>query len=557
MKNFTKKTLLLLMAFSAIIANAQVPKLSSNPSASAAIFLDFDGHTVAGTSWNVSGPIECGGSGLNEAQIKEIYNRVAEDYRPFNINVTTDSTKYWSAPSNKRMRVILTVSSSWYGSSGGVAYTNSFTWGDNTPCFVFSALLNNNIKKISEAAAHEVGHTLGLRHQAAYDANCVKTSDYNVGTGSGEIGWAPIMGVGYYQNLSQWHNGPSSVACTLLQDDLSIITNNINGFGYRTDDHGSTIQQATVAPFSNNQFLINGIIESPADQDLFKFSMTQTNRFKLSANPFSVGGGNAGSNMDIQVSLINGSQTVIGVYNPRTLLNSIIDTLLETGTYYIRVEGKGNTFSSGYASLGSYALQASYISDNTPPPVTSTYTTSVITLSGTLTKTKHNLSWTAQSSLANTSLAIESSIDGINFIKLAETSVSATNYSYTTSAPTMNYRLNLTFSDQSNAYSNIVLIQTATIGNIGTKGNSPSKSVSTIQNVPQLLSNLIITNDIKVYSPDQFNYVVFDLNGKTLNKGTLELGNNNITVNTMNSGIYMIQYSNGIDQKTEKFIKKN
>src|ERR1044071_6003005 len=87
------------------LIHAQVPKLSSYPSAQAVMFIDFDGHTVSNTSWNFSGsPIVCGASGLDSAQIVEVFNRVAEDYRPFNLNVTTDSTKFLAAPANKRMR---------------------------------------------------------------------------------------------------------------------------------------------------------------------------------------------------------------------------------------------------------------------------------------------------------------------------------------------------------------------------------------------------------------------------------------------------------------------
>ena len=58
---------------------AQVPKLNSFPSAAAVIYLDFDGHTVNGTSWNSSGPIYAGPSNLSEDKVVEIFNRIAED----------------------------------------------------------------------------------------------------------------------------------------------------------------------------------------------------------------------------------------------------------------------------------------------------------------------------------------------------------------------------------------------------------------------------------------------------------------------------------------------
>src|SRR5215218_1773276 len=100
MKNLFRPVMVLLLLVSGMMAHSQVPVLSSYPSASAVIFLDFDGHTVTGSSWNYNGPIECGASGLDNTKITEVFNRVAEDYRPFNVNVTTDSTKFLAAASN-------------------------------------------------------------------------------------------------------------------------------------------------------------------------------------------------------------------------------------------------------------------------------------------------------------------------------------------------------------------------------------------------------------------------------------------------------------------------
>ena len=232
MKNLYKLLLLVILC-TTLKLRAQVPLFNSYPSAAATIYLDFDGQYLNGTAWNTNGPMVLGPSNLNASQMEEVFNRVAEDYRPFNINVTTDSAKYWAAPADKRMRIIFTVTSDWYGAAGGVSYMGSFTWGDNTPAFVFSALLNYKTKNIAEAASHEAGHTLGLRHQSRYDANCIKKEEYNTGDGSGEIGWAPIMGVGYYRNLTTWHTGPNPYGCNSEQDDLAIITSTDNGFGYR------------------------------------------------------------------------------------------------------------------------------------------------------------------------------------------------------------------------------------------------------------------------------------------------------------------------------------
>jgi hypothetical protein len=66
-------------------------RLNSLPTAQATIYLDFDGHTVIHPFWNAGFPLHCDAAELSEEQITEIFNRVAEDFRPFDVNITTDS----------------------------------------------------------------------------------------------------------------------------------------------------------------------------------------------------------------------------------------------------------------------------------------------------------------------------------------------------------------------------------------------------------------------------------------------------------------------------------
>ncbi|MGB3006862.1 MAG: T9SS type A sorting domain-containing protein [Chitinophagaceae bacterium] len=529
MKHFFRFCLLLTAVVSLSVTYAQVPKLSSNPSASAVIFLDFDGHTVDGTSWNYAGPIVCGASGLNNTQITTVFNRIAEDYRPFEVNITTDSSKFLAAPINKRIRVIATVSSEWYGSAGGVAFVGSFTWGDDTPCFVFSALLNYNIKNISEAIAHEAGHTLSLYHQASYDANCVKTSDYNYGQGSGEIGWAPIMGVGYYQNLTLWNNGPNSYGCTNLQTDLSIITSN-NGFGFRTDDFAGTFTAAVNTPFVSNQFTVNGIVSQNTDQDMIKFTIPSSGRFQLNAIPYNVGTGNAGSDLDLQVTLYKSDQAQLNVYNPGTLLNSVIDTILNPGTYYLKAEGKGNIYAPNYASLGSYSLQGTFGAGATLP-------LRQLKLNGQLIGDKHQLNWIIEADEQVTEQILEMSTDGINFRPVTQPATDSRSFYYKpVVSAAVQYRLNVTFDNGRQYYSNIITIR---------QFAAPK---------PQLVSNIISNGTIAVKSPGTYSYMLYDLSGKTVRKGQLTNGYNTIITGGITGGMYVIRFGNQSDQWTEKLI---
>ena len=534
MKNFYKSVLLMLALSGTLIAKSQVTTYNSYPSANAVCFLDFNGHYVAGTLWNTNGAFTCNPSGLTDAQITEIFNRVAEDFRPFNITVTTNEAVFNAVPMNKRMRVVITTSNEWYTTTaGGVAYVNSFSWSDNSPCFVFSALFDYNTKNIAEAASHEMGHTLGLRHQASYNSSCVKISDYNWGQGTGEIGWAPIMGAGYNQNMTVWHNGPNSLGCSVIQTDLSVITNATNGFGYRTDDF--TDLQATASSLSfdaSNQFIISGVVERTDDKDLFKFTLPAFGRLQLNAIPYNVGTGNAGSDLDMQVEIFDGSFTSIGIYNPSNLLSTVIDSLMNAGTYYVRVDGKENIYASEYGSLGSYSMQGTF-TDATILPLRR------LELRGRLDGDIHQLNWFIDADERVIKQTIEVSNNGINFIPLDQPANALRSYSYRPldSRPQL-YRIKVLFDNNKEHYSNVIAIR-------------QGKSVK-----PQLVGNTISGSNLTVNSPASYSYHIMDQSGRLLLKGKLDKGYSSISAGNLNTGIYIIRFTDGIEQYSEKFIKR-
>jgi hypothetical protein len=532
-----KKLFKLVAVITAIIlspaAKAQVPSLSSYPSAQATIYLDFDGQTVTGTFWNspayqsiVALPAS---PALSSANITEIFNRVAEDYRPFNINVTTDSTVFLAAPSERRMRVIITSTSAWYGTSaGGAAFTNSFTWNNNTPCFVFADLLFNSRKNIAEACSHEAGHTFGLFHQSAYTASCVKT-EYHPGNGLGEIGWAPIMGNSYSKNLSTWSNGTSSNGCTLLQDDMSVIANATNGFGYRTDDHSGNASTATNVVVNSGAFTLNGLVNNITDKDIFKLVLTGASNIKLNAIPYNVGLNNAGANIDIQVNIVNATMDTVGKYNPSTALNVGVDTILSAGTYYFVVDGVGNANTTDYGSLGFYTITG------TQTPV-SVLPLRRLELKGNAGDDRHNLSWVIEADEPVKNIEIQYSPDGRQFVPLANTTGS--NYAYRpNSASTITYRLKVTFINDNYYYSNIIALRQV-------KG---AKKV-------ELTSNMV-SDELMMNSKGNYKYQLADVSGKVLASGQITDGYNKIKLTSLTRGIYFIRFMDGAEQWTEKLIK--
>jgi len=182
--------------------------------ANGCLLLDFNGQVVSNTMWNTQGDIILAPSGLNVNDEQTVFDKVVSYYAVFNpyILITRDETVFNSYPQNKRRRVILTTSWEWFGQSGGVAYINSFSWFDDSPCFVFTSLLGFNAKNISDASAHEGGHTLGNRHQSEWKDG-VKISEYLWGD--------LIMGASYNSLSPRWGIGLNSLG--EIQNDTLVI----------------------------------------------------------------------------------------------------------------------------------------------------------------------------------------------------------------------------------------------------------------------------------------------------------------------------------------------
>lgn len=525
-----KKIILPLILLLLTVTAAATPILNSYPSATATIFLDFDGHYVSGGVWNDGMPLACAPSGLSDAAITEVFNRTAEDFRPFNINITTDSTKYLAAPLNRRIRVIITPTSAWYPGVGGVSYVSSFTWGDDTPAFVFCDKLGpNNPKMIGECCSHESGHTVGLSHQSKYGSDCgTPVEQYNLGLGTGEAAWAPIMGNSYYRNMSSWNNGPTQYGCTSVQDNLAIITS-LNGFGYRTDDYSETLNSSTTTLATGN-FTQSGVISTNADKDAFKFTVLQNSNFHIAAIPFSVGTGNNGADLDIKMELYNNSGTLINTYDPSESMGVTLDTILNAGSYYIKIDGSGNINTGEYGSLGSYTLSGTGII----LPIHD------ISLSGTTDNGKHNLTWNIIADEPISNIEVQVATDANNFKSLTAVAALTKQFSY---KPYDNqgqyYRLKITSSIGQVAYSNTIFLKGITAG------SDNIFKVSTF-----------IKEQITVNASVPYDYLLSDINGRLIRRGTGVKGFNSVNIGSQPAGMYIIQLFSNNQQQSERIIKQ-
>ncbi len=157
-----------------------VPAFSSLPGANHTIYLDFDGHVTSGTAWNNGATINSpaytsDADALNfsasELQVIErAYRRAAEDFAPFQVNVTTvppsvDDLRNTGGTDTKwGVRVVVTRDVAFNCGCGGIAYIDSFNWNSDTPVFVF----NTGEVGVAEAISHEVGHALGLARRYSH-----------------------------------------------------------------------------------------------------------------------------------------------------------------------------------------------------------------------------------------------------------------------------------------------------------------------------------------------------------------------------------------------------
>jgi PKD repeat protein len=358
--------------------------LHSRPGAQRTVYLNFKGATLTGTAWNSAGttitaqPFDLDGvpgtfSTAELERIQYIWQRVAEDFAPFDVNVTTEAvapdllTRASSTDAVYGTTVLITNSAGVYTCScGGVAYVGVYDEvGDYyKPALVFYDKLSSSEKYIAEAASHEAGHNIGLSHDGT------STAGYYTGQGAGAYtGWAPIMGVGYYKPLVQWSKG-EYLDANNTQDDFAVAQS--NGLPLRLDDHGDTLASATPLSGSSSAgvttFATQGVIERATDIDVFSFSAA-AGPVTLTLSP-----AKRSANLDGVLAIYNSAGTLLASSNPVDLLNASMSvTLPASGTYYVAVLGTGSgdpvtTGYSNYGSVGQYALSGSFYTPGNVAP---------------------------------------------------------------------------------------------------------------------------------------------------------------------------------------------
>ena len=371
-----------------VTALADTFSLSSRPSATRTVYLDFNGQTVTGTAWNstygstitaapfsLSAPADTTYTAAELTQIQTAWAMVAEDYAPFDVNVTTQDPgdaallRTSSSDTAYGVRVIVTSGGpiDTTCSCAGVAYVGAFgevsATGAHQPVWAFSDSSGSSAKGLGEVIAHEVGHTLGLHH----DGNDDNAYSY------GDDPWAPIMGASYYQPVTQWSAG-TYAGSTNREDDLALIASRLPLIA---DDHGATPDSATALA---SGVATDGLISTRSDADAFTISAS-------GATSVTVTTPSGYADLDASLTVLDANGRTLAVVDPRaTRLSSVqaagLDatwhTTLPTSatTLTLLVDGvglgDGRTFSdySDYASVGAYTITTTTTAPVAADPLT-------------------------------------------------------------------------------------------------------------------------------------------------------------------------------------------
>lgn len=380
------------------VTSAIIPEealsLHSKPGAAHTLFLDFSGGFSPHNRWDIDDqdfetPVfDFDGNdtyfGRFELDVIEhVWAIVAEDFAPFDIDVTTDEGAFIPG---QHFRVLIggdgtergvidpegSTTLGWAGNQpfGGDNYLHADRQSD---VYAFSEDFNpvgRIAVRLAATATHEAGHAFGLKHKNEVDSdgeNLDTNGDGMVDVGDGCSGpdaygkgpdeWSPIMGNDSSGRTIWTEDGevvsPNRFINVLLacspdgQPDGTINTL-VSGMGLDADDHGDTAPNETSLGVLSTSLVGTGIISRLIDVDLFTFEVATAGVVSVDLLA-----ADTTPNLDAKLRLTDGSTTIVSatVGNP----NESVDWYLEPGVYTIEVSSQA--IMAG--DLGQYTVRIS------------------------------------------------------------------------------------------------------------------------------------------------------------------------------------------------------
>ncbi|WP_300682960.1 hypothetical protein [Nocardioides sp.] len=351
--------------------------LSSAPGSKHTLYLDFLGGTVTGTYWNTTAqaaaitvaPFSLDAytahfSRLELGAIQAAWATVAQDYSPFDINVTTapapaDAISRSSAADDTwGTRVMITDQvptmtgcgcggNAWLGSADRVSTPG-------TPAWVITGDLGLSAQDpasltglgIGNAISHEAGHTFGLVHQG------LGSSEYYERQGL----WAPIMGASSFAPMTQWSDGRYAGGHH-GQDDMAILRSVLGPT--RTARRGPSTLSVGATTY--------GMVTGASQVDTYTLAPSRRTRtVRITAAPTGLA-----PDLDLRMRVTDDTGRVVGTAAPRngsdalgqwvTGLGAGLTLTVEAGhRYTVDVAPSGNQSTRRQNSSGLYDTYSAY-----------------------------------------------------------------------------------------------------------------------------------------------------------------------------------------------------
>ena len=379
----------------------QTFQLHSKPDALKTIFLNFQGATLSADEHFLPPLLDSDEMSIDVAPfsidadpafsdaerrlVQKIWQRVAEDFAPFDVDVTTEQpaleriSRASAEDQVYGMDVLFALlMESWNipGSAGfgmpGAFSANSPGADSMKPSLVFYTTDVINARTLADSATREVGITLGLRT----DVQGCNGEPY-AGQGDSEVnGWAPIMGELSERPLRQFDKGEYAnpgicgEGAVPPQDDFIVMQG--AGLSLRADEAGNTTGTASWLPVTSSAgrsaASFGGVIASADDTDVFYLD-AGAGVLDITVEPAPLG-----PNADLELTLRNSAGNVVQVNKPIQNLGAAINVSVGApGRYFLEVKGGGEgdpllTGYSNYGSVGAYELAGSFATPSNAPP---------------------------------------------------------------------------------------------------------------------------------------------------------------------------------------------
>jgi hypothetical protein len=335
------------------------------------IYLDFDGEPFfSSNQWGIFSrritglTMDVDPSTFNadeQALISRMWGRVAEDWAPFDVDVTTERpaligpTVLWSIIGKSPAEL------GFPSFVGGVSLFNLgyVPFGLQTPTFTFWQPFGvTDHSTIADVITQENGHMFGLLHDG------LRTStgsiiEYYGGHGTGPTSWGPVMGAPLARNVTQWSRGEYPGAVNPFfgspypaQDDIAIIAGKL---GFRADDFADSLSGA--GPLAQPT---TGFITSTTDVDVFALPLA--NDVHIEITPFRAGELTDGGNLDVAADILNAAGAVVASVDNVNETAAALTVDLPTTQHFLRVRPSFDPANyPAYASLGAYTVSGSFV----------------------------------------------------------------------------------------------------------------------------------------------------------------------------------------------------